>query len=110
MAPIFLIVTALAAAATAAQFSPALPSAGALRYASWNLTMFLHFSITTYTGTQSGTEDPALFAPPANFTMDTWLDAAAALGAPVAVLTSKHEAGFVLWQTATAQSPPRAWR
>ena len=101
---IYLIVAALAAAAPAAraQFSPALPSAGALRYASWNLTMFVHFSITTFTGTQSGTEDPALFAPPANFTMDTWLDAAVALGAPVAVLTSKHEAGFVLWQTATA--------
>ena len=92
----------LAAAVHAQSFSPALPSAGALRYASWNLTQFVHFSITTYTGTATGTEDPGLFAPPADFTMDTWLDAAAALGAPVAVLTAKHEAGFVLWQTATA--------
>ena len=102
MRALFLTAASLAATAAQPQFSPALPSAGALRYASWNLTMFVHFSITTFTGSQSGAENPALFAPPADFTMDTWLDAAAALGAPVAVLTSKHEAGFVLWQTATA--------
>jgi alpha-L-fucosidase len=96
----------LALALAQPAFSPALPTAGALRYASWNLTMFVHFSITTFTGTANGTEDPARFAPPADFTMDTWLDAAVALGAPVAVLTAKHEAGFVLWQTAT---PSRAF-
>jgi alpha-L-fucosidase len=81
---------------------PALPLPPMVTYQGWNATMFCHFSITTFTGSENGTQDPAAFAPPADFTMDTWFDAAVAMGAPVVVLTAKHEAGFVMWQTNTS--------
>ena len=61
------------------------------------LQMFVHFSITTMTGSQSGTQDPAKFAPPANMSVKNWVSTAKAMGAPVAALTAKHEAGFCIW-------------
>ena len=96
---------------------PALPSRWAATHLAWERILFVHFSITTVTGSQTGNQDPAAFAPPANFSMDSWLDAAVAIGTKVAVLTSKHEAGFLLWNSSTvgrnfsvAQSPTVAHR
>ena len=54
--------------------------------------MFVHFSITTMTGSQSGTQDPAKFAPPANMSVKGWVNTAKIMGAPVAALTAKVHA------------------
>ena len=66
---------------------PPLPAGSALRQA------FVVYSLTSITGSQSGTQDPALFAPPANISVKQWVSTVKAMGAPVAALTAKHEAG-----------------
>lgn len=73
----------------------ALPSANQLRHMEWGHEMFIHFSITTYTGSQAGDQDPALFAPPPTLNVSQWVATAKTLNAPVAVLTAKHEVGLV---------------
>ena len=42
------------------------PAASALqkKFIGWDMTAFIHFSITTYTGSQNGNQDPTKFAPP----------------------------------------------
>jgi len=76
----------------------ALPTAYQLQHMMWEMEMFIHFSITTYTGSQAGHQDPSLFAPdPATLNVSQWVATAKALGAPVAVLTAKHEAGYCIW-------------
>ena len=60
------------------------------------LQMFVHFSITTMTGSQSGTQDPAKFAPPANMSVKSWVNTAKIMGAPVAALTAKVHTVFLV--------------
>jgi alpha-L-fucosidase len=81
------------------------PAASALqkKFIGWDMTAFIHFSITTYTGSQNGNQDPTKFAPPpATLNVSQWVATVKAMGAKVAVLTSKHEAGFCLWPTKTS--------
>ena len=80
--------------------SIAIPSVRQQQFLDWKMTMFVHFSITTFTGSQEGTQDPSLFAPnPDTLNPKQWCETAKRMGAPVAVLTSKHEAGYIIWQT-----------
>jgi alpha-L-fucosidase len=74
-----------------------MPRAGAESLSPRRPQMFVHFSITTFTNSQSGFQDPALFAPPANMSVKNWVATAKAMGAPVVALTAKHEAGFCIW-------------
>eukprot|EP00937_MAST-01D_sp_MAST-1D-sp2_P000261 g261.t1 len=63
----------------------------------FELEMFVHYSIDTYTDTL----DPTLFAPdPTTLNVSQWVATAKAMGARVAALTSKHEKGFCLWPSA----------
>jgi alpha-L-fucosidase len=97
------LAAALAAAAVAAHASPVLPSENQMSLLDWDMTAFVHFSITTFTGSQTGTQDPTKFAPnPTTLNVSQWVSSVKAMGAPVAVLTSKHEAGFCLWPTNTS--------
>jgi alpha-L-fucosidase len=92
--------TAAAAAAQPieARAAPPLPSARQRDYIGWGLEMFVHFSITTFTGSQTGDQDPRAFAPdPKTLNVSQWVATAKALGAPVVALTAKHEAGFCIW-------------
>lgn len=71
-----------------------------MTFLEWRMTAFVHFSITTFTGSQAGNQDPSRFAPdPQRLSPAQWCETAAAMGAPVAVLTAKHEAGYILWNT-----------
>ena len=80
--------------------SLAKPTAIQETFLDWRMTTFLHFSITTFTGSQTGNQDPSLFAPdPHKLNLTQWAEVAKNMGSPVAVLTSKHEAGYILWQT-----------
>ena len=67
---------------------------------------FVVYSLTSITGSQSGTQDPALFAPPANISVKQWVSTVKAMGAPVAALTAKHEAGT--FSSKTPRQNPRA--
>jgi len=80
--------------------SIAIPSVRQQQFLDWKMTMFVHFSITTFTGSQNGTQSPSAFAPnPDTLNPRQWCETAKKMGAPVAVLTSKHEAGYIIWQT-----------
>lgn len=96
--------TALVPAHTAVNAAAAvLPSANQLKLLDWDMTAFVHFSITTYTGSQAGNQDPTKFAPdPRTLNISQWVATVKSMGAKVAVLTSKHEAGF-WWATAPLQ-------
>ena len=60
----------------------------------FELEMFLHFSIDTF----STSLDPTKFAPDAEtLNVSQWVSVAKSMGARVAALTSKHEKGFCLW-------------
>lgn len=80
--------------------TPPLPSPRQKTYIEWGHEMFIHFSITTFTGSQEGDQDPTLFAPD-NTTLNVsqWVETAVKGGFPVATLTTKHEAGFAIWPT-----------
>jgi len=89
------------------------PSPGQLAWQREELALFLHFGVNTFTDREwgDGTEDPAIFDPPA---LDTrqWARGARAAGFRMLILTAKHHDGFCLWPTATtahsvASSP---WR
>ena len=70
---------------------PTMPQRNAMAF---ELSMFVHYSINTYTSEL----DPTKFAPnPATLNVSQWVATAKAMGARVAALTSKHEAGFCLW-------------
>ena len=85
---------------TADAAAAVLPSANQLKLLDWDMTAFVHFSITTYTGSQAGNQDPTKFAPdPRTLNISQWVATVKSMGAKVAVLTSKHEAGF-WWATA----------
>jgi len=93
--------SATASAAAAPYPPPARPLQKKLL--DWDMTAFVHFSVTTFSGDQGGSQDPAKFAPPdATTNVSQWVATVKAMGAKVAVLTSKHEAGFCLWPTKTS--------
>ena len=107
MTSVLLLAAAAAAGAGAAAGPPpapgVLPSARQMALLDWDMSAFVHFSITTFTGSQAGTQDPTRFAPDAKtLNVSQWVSTVKAMGARVAVLTSKHEAGFCLWPTNTS--------
>jgi alpha-L-fucosidase len=88
---------------SALQSNPILPSNLQVKLLNFDMTAFVHFSITTYTGSQGGNQNASSFAPdPATLNVSQWVSTVKAMGAKVAVLTSKHEAGFCLWPTNTS--------
>ena len=78
-------------------------------------TLFMHYSMCTYTGCQWNTAvSPAQdFAPPdAGPNATQWAEAALAAGASQICLTVRHVGGFALWPTATTNYSVSAsgWR
>lgn len=78
------------------------PSAAQLAWHDYELTVFVHFGMNTFTGrsTGLGTEDPNLFNP-TNLDCRQWVRAAKECGFKGFVLTAKHHDGFCLWPTKT---------
>lgn len=69
-------------------------------FLSWRFGMFLHFNMSTFSGTGwcSGYEDTLLFNP-TKMDCGQWADAAKAAGMKYAVLTAKHTDGWCLWDS-----------
>lgn len=63
--------------------------------------MFLHYNMATYHGVQwvEGYPDPSTFNPGGKVDTDAWAEAALAAGMKYGVLTTKHVAGFCLWDS-----------
>lgn len=112
-----LLKTPLAAAAPLSSPAPApygaLPSARQLRWHSWELSAFLHFTVNTFTDREwgLGDEDPAIFNPTA-FDANAIIDGLRAGGFQAVILTCKHHDGFCLWPTQTTEHSNRnsPWR
>jgi alpha-L-fucosidase len=88
---------ALAAVAPPPLLAP-VPTRQQLEWQRGELTMFVHFTVNTFTDKEwgEGTEDPRIFNPTA---LDTnqWAEAAQAGGFKIVILTAKHHDGFCLW-------------
>ncbi|WP_235996599.1 alpha-L-fucosidase [Pseudoxanthomonas beigongshangi] len=89
------------------------PSAAQLAWQREELSMFVHFTVNTFTGREwgDGSESPAIFDPKA-LDARQWARTAKASGFRSMILTAKHHDGFCLWPTKTtthsvASSP---WR
>lgn len=80
------------------------PSRQQLEWQDMEVGLFIHFNIETYApeweSPQSfeGLPDPDMFNP-VNLNTDQWMQAAEAIGAKYAILTTKHSTGFCLWPT-----------
>jgi alpha-L-fucosidase len=89
------------------------PTPAQLAWQRDELALFLHFGINTFTGREwgDGTEDAALFDPPA-LDARSWTRAARSAGFRAMVLTAKHHDGFCLWPTGTTDHSVAAspWR
>ncbi|MEW6512030.1 MAG: alpha-L-fucosidase [Bacteroidota bacterium] len=74
------------------------PSPQQLRWQQWEMGMFIHFGVNTFTGKEwgDGIEDPAIFNP-VHLDARQWMRAARSAGLRYAVLTAKHHDGFCLW-------------
>jgi alpha-L-fucosidase len=91
----------LAAASLAAEPPKPLlpvPSAPQLEWQNRETTMFVHFTVNTFTGREwgEGTEDERIFNP-AKLDARQWARAAKAGGFKMMILTAKHHDGFCLW-------------
>ncbi|WP_255595019.1 alpha-L-fucosidase [Lysobacter sp. BMK333-48F3] len=77
------------------------------------LSMFVHFTVNTFTDREwgEGDEDPRVFAP-SDLDAGQWARAAKAGGFRSLILTAKHHDGFCLWPTATTEHCVRnsPWR
>ena len=74
----------------------AVPSASHLEWADMELGMFYHYDIPIFGG--GNAPDPSRYNP-AKLDTDQWMEAAKAYGAKYVVLTAKHGAGFMQWQS-----------
>lgn len=64
--------------------------------------MFVHYSMSTYTGQEWATPGtPTSTFDPTSVDTDQWAAAAASAGMKYGVLTTKHHDGFSLWDTAS---------
>ncbi|MGO1068845.1 alpha-L-fucosidase [Lysobacter sp. CA199] len=77
------------------------------------LSMFVHFTVNTFTGKEwgEGDEDPKIFDP-TDLDARQWARAAKSSGFGSMILTAKHHDGFCLWPTATTAHCVRSspWR
>ena len=83
-------------AATADAAALPLPTPAHLKWADMELGMFYHFDIPIFGGGRA--PDPKRYNP-AKLDTDQWMEAAKAYGAKYVVLTAKHGAGFMQWQS-----------
>jgi len=83
---------------------PARPTEQQLAFMDWELGLFIHYGLRTYTGKAS---DPLKRLPsqfkPTELDCDNWMRVAKAMGATYAVLTTRHEGGFCNWPTKTTE-------
>src|SRR5215217_222988 len=109
----------VAHAARAARLEPARdaerprPSARQLAWHRSELTMFVHFTVNSFTGREwgDGTESPSIFRPD-KLDARQWARAAKSGGFRRMILTAKHHDGFCLWPTDTTDHSVRSspWR
>jgi alpha-L-fucosidase len=89
------------------------PSARQLAWHRGELTMFVHFTVNTFTGREwgDGTESPSIFRPD-KLDARQWARTAKAGGFRRMILTAKHHDGFCLWPTETTDHCVRSspWR
>jgi alpha-L-fucosidase len=89
------------------------PSARQLAWHRSELTMFVHFTVNTFTGKEwgDGTESPSIFRPD-QLDARQWARTAKAGGFRRMILTAKHHDGFCLWPTETTDHCVRSspWR
>ena len=83
-------------AATADAAALPLPTPAHLKWADMELGMFYHYDIPIFGGGRA--PDPKRYNP-AKLDTDQWMEAAKAYGAKYVVLTAKHGAGFMQWQS-----------
>ena len=72
------------------------PTAAQRRWADMELGMFFHYDIPIFGGGRA--PDPSRYNPE-KLDTDQWMEAAKAYGAKYVVLTAKHGAGFMQWQS-----------
>ncbi|HEY3282906.1 MAG TPA: alpha-L-fucosidase [Armatimonadota bacterium] len=94
---------ALCLVSTAAEVGPPppldpVPSVDQLAWQRGELTMFVHFTVNTFTDREwgEGTEDPSVFNP-THLDARQWAKTAKAGGFRIVILTAKHHDGFCLW-------------
>jgi alpha-L-fucosidase len=77
---------------------PPTPSPAQKAWQEMELTMFVHFTVNTYTDREwgMGAEDPKIFNP-VRLDARQWVAAAKAAGFKLMILTAKHHDGFCLW-------------
>jgi hypothetical protein len=113
-------IAAAAAVAEAALITPtrgelAIPTPAQLQWANHGYGAFVHFNMGTYVSDGGGCNvrdlrkdkrqaklDPDLFAPTAHVDTDQWVSLIKAYGGKYAVLTVKHNCGFLLYPSNTS--------
>jgi alpha-L-fucosidase len=107
-----LLLAALVAADPPQALNP-VPNQLQLGWQDFELTMFIHFTVNTFTDKEwgEGTEDPKLFNP-ARLDARQWVRAAKDAGFKLIIITAKHHDGFCLWPTQYTEHCVRnsAWR
>jgi alpha-L-fucosidase len=93
----------VALAASAQEIKLAKPTTGELAFQDLELGVFIHYSIDVYAerGAAHGATPASAFNP-TELNAEQWVLAAKAMGAKFVVLTARHEEGFCLWPTKTA--------
>jgi alpha-L-fucosidase len=71
------------------------------KWMNYHYGMFIHYSMNTFVGTQHVPNPPqaTTFAPPPTLNVDEWVKLAKDAGMKYAVLTTRHSAGFCLWDS-----------
>jgi alpha-L-fucosidase len=71
------------------------------KWIDYHYGLFIHFSMNTFVGTQQVPNPPpaTTYAPPSSLDVDAWVKLAKDAGMKYAVLTTRHSAGFCLWDS-----------
>ncbi len=90
-----------------------LPTPDQVAWQRRELTMFVHFTVNTFTNREwgDGTEDPQIFNP-AKLDAHQWARTARRAGFKMMILTAKHHDGFCLWPSQYTDHSVRSspWR